>query len=665
MPAVLVFGQVDRSKAPEPGPAPEINLGDYETFTLKNGLKVFVVRNDKLPRVAFNLLIDRDPILEGDKAGYVQATGELLRRGTTSRTKEELDEQIDFLGASLSSSSTGVYASSLSKHKEKLMELMADVILNPAFEQEELDKIITQTKSALEAAKDNPQSIASNVQAALLYGKNHPYGEITTEETVENITLEDAKKYYQTYFKPNTAYLAIVGDITKKDAQKLVKKHLGKWQKGEVPKHEYPDPKPLEKTKVALVDRSTSVQSVVNIMHPVELEPGGDDVIPARIMNEILGGGDARLFNNLREDKGYTYGAYSSLASDELVGKFTAGANVRNEVTDSAVVEFLKELKTMRTEPVKNEELESAKNYLTGSFARSLESPQTIASFALNIERYGLDKDYYKNYLKNVAAVTAEEVQKVANKYVQPDQSYIMVVGNADEVKEGLSKFGEVEMYDIYGNRQKAMEATDVTGEEVIKKYLNAIGDREKLEGINNLKMEVRLNMNGMQFTNTTIKKDGTKYLNSTKMGEQEVNKVVYNEGRAKAYAQGRAMDLPPDQVNAIKYEAYTVPELHYTDPGFKLELKGMAKVNGKDTYKVVVETPEGQKSVHYFDKETGLKLKTETPMVNVEYMDYQEYDGVMMPSKMKMSTPQGALEGEIVSLKFNTDIPDQQFELE
>lgn len=660
------FAQVDRSKVPEPGPAPEINLGEYETFTLKNGLKVFVVRNNKLPRVAFNLLIDRDPLLEGEKAGYVEATGELLRRGTTNRSKEQLDEEIDFLGANLSTSSTGVFASSLSKHKEKLMELMADIVLNPAFEQEELDKIITQTKSGLEASKDNPQAIASNVQAALLYGKDHPYGEIVTEETVDNITMEDAKKYYQTYFRPNIAYLAIVGDISVKEAEKLVKKYLGKWKKGEVPTHEYPDPKPLDKTKVALVDRPTSVQSVVNVMHPVELEPGGEDVIPGRLMNEILGGGDARLFNNLRENKGYTYGAYSSLASDELVGKFMANANVRNEVTDSAVVEFIKELETIRKEPVSEEELSSARNYLSGSFARSLESPQTIASFALNIERYGLDKDYYKNYLKNVAAVTAEDIQEVAQKYIQPDQSYIMVVGNADEVKEGLSRFGEVEMYDIYGNKQKSMEtgAADISAEQVVQNYLKALGGRNKLEKIENLTMVVDLNMNGMEFRNITIKKNGEKYLNTTKMGEQELNKVVYNNGEAKAYAQGQSMSLPPEQANALKYEAYTFPELHYQDWGFKLSMKGMAKVNGKDAYQVAVETPEGQKSISYFDKETGFKLKTETEMINVEFSDYQDQDGIMIPSQMKMIIPQGVLSGEIVSVDFNTEIPDQQFDI-
>ena len=656
------FAQLDRSKAPEPGPAPEIQLGDYETFTLDNGLQVFVVKNDKLPRVAFNLLIDRDPILEGDKAGYVQATGQLLRQGTTNRTKAQLDEEIDFIGANLSTSSTGVYASSLSKHKEKLMALMADVVLNPAFPQEEFDKIIKQTKSGIAASKEDPQAIAANVQAALLYGKDHPYGEIVTEETVENIELADAKQYYNTYFKPNVAYLAIVGDITTKEAKKLAKKYLGKWEKGEVPTHEYKDPEFKGETVVALVDRPTAVQSVVNIMHPVELEPGSEDVIAGRLMNEILGGGDARLFRNLREDKGYTYGAYSSLSSDELVGKFNASANVRNAVTDSAVTEFLMELNKMRDEPVSEKELDAAKNYLIGSFARSLESPQTIASFALNTALYDLEEDYYKNYLKNVEAVSAEDIQEVAQKYIQPEQSYIMVVGSGDDVKEDLKKFGEVEMYDIYGNKVKAMENTDLTGEQVINNYLEALGGEEKLETIDNISTIVKVKVNEMELTNTIIKKDGKKYLNSTKMGEQEMNRIVYNDGQAKMYANGQSMALPPQQVQAMQYEAYAFPEAYYDDLGFELELKGMAKVEGKDAYQVVVTTPEGTKSVHYFDKETGLKVKSEAPTGNVLISDYKEQDGIMFPTKMKMATPQGTFEGEIVSVQFNTEVPEDIF---
>src|SRR5271154_6083288 len=211
--------QVDRTKAPKPAPARGIKIGDYQAFTLKNGLQVFVVENHKLPRVQFSINLKSDPILEGEKTGYVNIAGNLIGTGTKTRTKAQLDEEVDFIGASLNTSPSGISASSLTKHSGKLLELMSDVLYNPSFAQAELDKLKTQTLSGISAGKDDPNAIAANVRGALVYGKDHPYGEIATEKSVGSITLEDCKGYYDTYFKPNNAYLIMVGDINLKNAK--------------------------------------------------------------------------------------------------------------------------------------------------------------------------------------------------------------------------------------------------------------------------------------------------------------------------------------------------------------------------------------------------------------------------------------------------------------
>src|SRR5690554_1451904 len=218
----LAVAQIDRTKLPEPGPAPEIKLGDVEDFTLPNGLKVFVVENNKLPRVAFSLVLERDPLFEGEKAGMTGFVGGMLTAGTSNRTKEELDEEVDFIGASLNAGSTSIYAASLKKHQDKTLELMSDVLFNPVFPPSELDKLKKQALSSLAASKDNPDAISSRLTTAMVYGKDHPYGETQTDQTIENITVEDIKNYYETYFKPNIAYLAIVGDIDEKEAEKVV-----------------------------------------------------------------------------------------------------------------------------------------------------------------------------------------------------------------------------------------------------------------------------------------------------------------------------------------------------------------------------------------------------------------------------------------------------------
>ena len=340
-----LMAQVDRSKLPVSGPAPEIKIKDAETFTLANGLKVFVVNNTKLPRVSFTLVLERDPILEGDKAGTSGFVGEMMMGGTANRTKDQLDQEIDFIGASLSASSTSMFASSLKKHQGKILELMADVLYNPIFPQDELDKLKKQALTGLAQSKDNPNAISGRLSRAVLYGPKHPYGESQSEATINNITVDDVKKYYQTYFKPNIAYLASVGDMSKEEAEKVVNQYFGKWQKGEVPRFTYPMPERASKRAVALVDRSSSVQSVINLTQPVQMKIGDADYISSRVLNQILGGGSAsRLFMNLREDKGYTYGAYSSIGADKLVASISASASVRTEVTDSAVYEFIYEI---------------------------------------------------------------------------------------------------------------------------------------------------------------------------------------------------------------------------------------------------------------------------------------------------------------------------------
>ncbi|HJW28514.1 MAG TPA: pitrilysin family protein, partial [Saprospiraceae bacterium] len=347
-----------RSMAPKAGPARAIEIGKSTNYTLSNGLKVIVVENHKIPHVSYQLSIDHDPILEKEKSGVIDMTGTLIGNGTTTKSKAEINEAVDYIGANLSTNGTGGFASSLTKHTDKILALFSDVILKPSFPQSEFDKIKTQTLSSLQTQKDEPNSISHNVSNALTFGSNHPYGEITNEITVSNINLQDCIDYYKANFKPGNAYLIIVGDITPDVAKAKAEKYFGSWSAGTIPPHTYDAPKPLDKTAVAFVDKAGAVQSLINIQYAVDLKPGSADDIPCRVMNSILGSGfSGRLFKNLREDKAYTYGAYSSLSSDRLVGSFSANASVRNAVTDSAVTQFMVELNRMKNEPVTKTEL--------------------------------------------------------------------------------------------------------------------------------------------------------------------------------------------------------------------------------------------------------------------------------------------------------------------
>jgi predicted Zn-dependent peptidase len=337
---------LDRSVRPQPAPAPVINIGKYESFELDNGLKV--VENHKIPRISYSLILDYNPVPEGNMAGMADFAGQMLRTGTTNLTKDELDEAIDFIGADLSTSSTGVYASALKKHNGQLLTLMADIVMNPSFKEEELAKLKTQAISGLKAQENDPDAISDRISKLLVYGAAHPYGESMTEKSVENISADHCRAFYQAFFKPNIGYMAIVGDITKAEAMDLMQKHFGNWKKSEVIQFMPETPALPASNIVAIVDRPGAVQTALRIGYPVDLKPGSEDAIKARVMNTVLGGGTFRLFNNLREDKAYTYGAYSQLNTDKLTGRFNVNTEIRNSVTDSAINEVVFEMRRSR-----------------------------------------------------------------------------------------------------------------------------------------------------------------------------------------------------------------------------------------------------------------------------------------------------------------------------
>lgn len=672
------FAQVDRSVMPKPGPAPEIKVGNYEYFQLKNGLKVIVVENHKLPRVSFSLIIDRDPILEKDKVGYISMAGEMLRRGTRNRTKDQIDEQVDFIGATLATGGNSIYASSLTKHMDVLLDLMTDILYNPVFPQEELDKIKKQTISALASEKDDPDAIAQNVAHVVLYTRDHPYGEIQEEEDVNNIARHDLVNYYDTYFKPNISYLAIVGDIGIKDARKAAKKYFAKWKKGEVPEHTYKIPKAPEENVVALVNRSSAVQTVLSLTYPVVLPKGVPDVIKASVMNQILGGSSSsRLFKNIREDKAYTYGAYSSISSDELVGNFRAGASVRNEVTDSTINEFIYEFNRIRNTEVDEAELSRAKNELVGRFGRSLESPQTVASYAISIYRYNLPQDYYDNYVNNVDHVTREEVRQMADKYIEPEHLNIVAVGKAGEIADKLKEYGPIQYYDTYGNKidpSKAVIPPGMNATVVINNYLKAIGGKDRLRKIKTLHYDMEADVMGNKLEMQIFKKEPNKSHVEVKMGGNVVSEQIFNGKDARIMRMGNPVPTDEKVVEQLKIEGYPFPEMQYTQEDVKTELIGMEDINGKNAFAVEITYPSGESVINYYDTRTWYKIRqtrsVDTPQgkteISTDFGEFASEDGIIFPHMFKIPVGQGMqMNAEVKSLELNTEIGDDLFQLE
>ncbi|MES2628959.1 MAG: insulinase family protein [Bacteroidota bacterium] len=678
-------GKVDRTKAPSAAPAPKVQIGNSEKFVLDNGLTVLLVENHKLPRVSFQLNVEYTPFLEGEIAGNSNIAGSLLKTGTTKRAKGQIDEEIDFIGGNISTSADGIYASSLTKHMDKLLDLTSDILLHPTFPAEELEKLRKQTMSGLKQQKESADAIAANVAKVLRYGKNHPLGEITTEETVAKVTQNSVKDFYTTYYRPNTSYLVIVGDINRAKAEEVAKKYFGEWKRGEVPSKPLPEVKGPTGTQVVFVPKTAAVQSIINVTYPVDYKPGSPDAIKASVMNSLLGGGvfSGRLMQNLREKRAFTYGANSQLASNKYTGYFNAFASVRNDVTDSSVTEFLYEMNRMRNEPVTEAEYSRIKNYMNGSFARSLESPQTIAYFALNKELYNLSPEYYKNYLSSLSAVSIADVQDMSKKYISTDNTYVLVVGNK-EVADKLAKFDsdkEITYLDNYGNpvklaQMKAVPA-NVTPQVVLEKSLLAFtktADRKeadkKIKGLKDVTIKAAAEVQGFEVEMVQYKKAPNKSAQMIMAQGQVFQKTTFNGTKGKTVSMQGSKDLDGEELAAAKKDASIVEELNMLNSTDKKELKGIEAVNGKDAYVMDVTSAKGEVTTIYFDVTTGLKVRTintaEAPGVGkvtsiADLEDYKEVGGFMFPHTTKISGAQ-SLTLTVTSIEVNTKLSDDLF---
>jgi zinc protease len=442
---------VDRSQKPAPGPAPEASFPPYEDFTLPNGLRVFLIQDDRRPTITLRMLIKSGSLFDGQKPGTASLTATLLNRGTQRRDAAAFARETDYLGshveAAASADAISVMAGALNKHATALIDLIADAVRNPVFADEQLQKLRKQTLSKLEAQKQQPESLSSKLVSKLIYGA-HPYGQPATPESIESIQRTDIVRFHQTHFHPNNATLAIVGDVSPKEIRLLIEKHLGDWKRGNVIAHPEPVFAKIKGRSVHVIDRPGSVQSNIVVCHaaPARNVPELPEML---VLNATLGGGfSGRLFQNLRETHGWTYGAYSVFDLRKQGGLFEATAETRNEVTADAAGEILKEMERIRTEPVPEAELALQREYNVGNYLISLEKSERTVQRVQDIDLYGLPGDFYRTYARRMNAVTPELMLSTAAKHLTAQDALVVVVGEAKEIRKGLESIGPVTVYD-------------------------------------------------------------------------------------------------------------------------------------------------------------------------------------------------------------------------
>ena len=668
----LTMQAQDRTQ-PKPGPSPVINIKKPQSFTLPNGLQVLIVENHKLPKVSFSLNIDNTPYAEGSKKGVSSLTSSLIGNGSMKISKDAFNEEIDFLGADLSFYASGASGSSLSKYSGRILELMADGALNPNFTQEEFDKEKDKLLENLKTQEKSVAAVAGRVQNVLAFGKDHPYGEFLSEETIKNVTLADVENNYNTNFVPENAYLVIIGDVKFKDTKKAVEKLFGSWAKASAPSMKYTDPVNVQYSQINFVDMPNAVQSEISLQNTVNLKMTDPDYFATIVANQILGGDFNSYLNmNLREAHGWTYGARSSIGGSKYISTFRASTQVRNAVTDSAVVEFFKELKKIRTEKVTDEMLSNVKAGYVGKFVMQIEKPQTVAGYALRIKTQGLPEDFYENYIKNINAVTADDVLAVAKKYFLEDNIRVVIVGKGSEVLPGLEKLKIPMFYfDKFGAPSskpvmKKAAPAGVTVKSVLDNYIKAIGGEKAVKGVKTIAMtgSTTIPQAPAPLTFTSKVDSKGKMIVELAMGTMSLMKQVVNEKEGYASQQGQKMKLEGEALAKAKAGAVPFEELTFASKT-DLLLTGIEPINGSDAYAL-----KNGDATLYYDVKTGLKVAdSETQdqggkkvTMMTYYNDYRDVKGIKVPFNI-IKNVGIELDIKIAEVKINEGVSDADFQ--
>jgi len=636
--------EININQKPEPLSEFEFKFPKYKVERLKNGLKVFLIEDKEQPTIAFRVLIKGGSSVDSEKSGIADLTSGLLTKGTKNYNADQIANTLDGVGASISASANAdfisIYAQSLKKHEELLLKMLKEVILEPTFPKSEFEKLQKQTIASIQYEKSNPSTLAQSLSRIAIYGEEHPYAKRNTEESINSITRDDIINYYNKWFKSNNATIAVIGDFEEKEILQDLENSFSDWSKGELTNIELPNVKTLPKG-VYFVSRPNSVQSsivVTTLTVPIKnryYETLG-------LASNIIGAFSGRLFMTLREKYSYTYTPFGFQTRTRAINRFACGADVAKDKTDSAISVILSELQSLTIDPPSDEEFNRIRQYSLGSYLMSMESSTFIASLIQNTDFYGLMIEELPKYPNRLQSMTPYDIRIVANEYINPKNAQIIVVGDPS-IKESLTKFGQLFEYDLDLNKvDLKLERIKLTVEELLEKYIDAIGGINTINKINAIESKAtsEMNINGQVFSGDiyTIKtKDGRMY-------EKSDFRLFYSEtwvdsNQAWINIQNTTTELKDKELYRILFDANIFPLLNFS----KFNIK--SNILGKNSKYTVLETinRNAEKNIYYFNNNNYLLAKKET-IINREnlielfteiYEDYQKIDGILLPTKI------------------------------
>lgn len=666
--------KIDVSKKPEPLPEKEFAFPKFEEAKLSNGMKVFIVEDHEQPTFGFRVLIPGGSAYDGDKPGLAELVAEMLTKGAGKMTAFDIANKLDGVGAELNISANPdhfvISGSCIVKHIPILLDVLSQIIANPTFPKDEFDKLKQRVISAIKSEKSRALTVASGLSKKVLYGEKHPYGMKKTEESIEKISLDDVKIFFNKFFKPDHATLVITGDVKEKEILPYFEKTFANWKKGKLPPLSLPPTKP-EPLGVYFVERPASVQSSIILATPtVEITHPDYDVLD--VAASIMGSGFAgRLFRTLRETYSYTYTPFGFQTSSKFANRFACGAEVRNQVTDSAIDVIKEQLYLLANEPPSDEELNRIKKVKVGNYLMSFENSDFIASLVQNAHFYGKPISYLKDYPKIINMLTPYDIQKVAKKYMHPDKAYIVVVGNA-EVKDKLEKFGKIFVYDldlnpVSGEKGK-FETVSLKPEDILSKYINARGGMGLSSNVKTVLIESKavLSVQGQSLEGKIVDKIKSP-LNRYQLVDFGMfqSEVWLKNDKSWARVQGQTEELKERETDKVIFDVAVLKDFDVFLNKFKAEVLGKQGTN----ILVKFKSPSGYEATVYFDSNTFLINQIEstenTPQgpipVTTKFIKWGNFDGFKFPVKQNNSNPMFSVDLEN-HIRLNVEFDDSEF---
>ncbi len=654
--------EFDFSKKPEPLPATKFEFPGFTEKTLPNGLKVFIIEDHEQPAINIQLLIKGGNSVEGDKSGLADMTTSLLTKGTGQMSAQDIARKLDGVGAGVSAWASGdncmVSGSCIVKHLDVMLDVFANVVMQPTFPDDEFDKMVPQYETSIKNAKSSPGTLAGRMARIAIYGEKHPYAQSMTMETLQSMSTDDCKEYYNKWFVPNNATIAVTGDVKPDEIVKILEKYLGKWKEGKTPAIRVPQPEPMTQG-VYFVERPSSVQTSLAYT-TVTVPFNHKDYEKISMAARLLGGGFAgRLFRTLREKHSFTYSPWGYQTSSKWANRFACGSDVRNEVTDSSLIVIKEQIQNLINEPPTEEEFERVRKYTIGSYLMNFENSDFVAGLIQNADFYGIPLKQVKTYTDRLSKMTRYDMQTIAKEYLAPTKAILIAVG-APEVKDQLAKHGTVFTYNLDLKPMK-IEKVSLDAEDVLEKYTKFTGGKAEMEKVNSYEYSgmAMLSAQGQSMNGTykEIKAKGKKTYEMMDLGVMKTEKWS-NGTNVWAKQGGMINEMTGDELKG---------ELERADMFFVqniIKYGYQCKVTGKQDGKIVMNASKDDTKVTFYFNADDFRLeKVDMPqegpqgdfILSIEWKDYGKFGNLMLPQTTNITSPYYSIS---ITGSYKIDIP-------